>query len=177
LPRFSSGFILTVPGTVVAILTAVFLIAPRLKPTVCLENPGGRLIHVYVERNSTLADYDAEKGITVSPSDARTPGEIGHYTIQVAGFKGKDLPLYWSLYNATAGQPVSDRALRNVLAGTVRATGCGAQGGTPFWVPAITNPGLYKVNVVLKDPGGGELDFTFSDPFQVKRKLRHAAAA
>jgi hypothetical protein len=157
-----------VAGAIAAVAGLVFLFFPGLRPTThtCPEATEGQIRNVSVT-GATYADYLGQARIDSAGRSAAvlaTPGFIVDYEVTTSGYRGKPLPLRWSLVDAKTGITVDDPSLKNQLALTITPDRCTYHVGHPIWVrPHATK--RYYLELFLYDPGEIQLDSARSPSF------------
>lgn len=157
-----------VAGAIAAVAGLVFLFFPGLRPTThtCPEATEGQIRNVSVT-GARYADYLGQAQIDPAGRSAallETPGFIVDYEVSASGFRGKALPLRWSLVDAKTQTAVDDPSLKNQLALTITPDRCTYHVGHPIWVRPHSAT-RYYVELFLYDPGEIQLDSARSPSF------------
>ena len=157
-----------VAGAIAAVAGLVFLFFPGLRPTThaCPEATEGQIRDVSVTGGS-YADYLGQARIDSAGRTAAqlaTRGFILNYDVTASGFRGKTLPLRWSLVSAKTGNTVADPSLKNQLALTITPDRCTYHVGHPIWVRPH-GAQRYYVELFLYDPSEIQLDSAQSPSF------------
>jgi hypothetical protein len=157
-----------VAAAIAAVAGLVFLFFPGLRPTThtCPEETEGQIRNVSVT-GATYADYLGQARIDSAGRSAAvltTRGFIVDYEVATSGFRGKTLPLRWSLIDAKTGITVDDPSLKNQLALTITPDRCTYHVGHPMWVRPHS-AGRYYIELFLYDPGEIQLDSARSATF------------
>ena len=149
-----------VAGALAAIAGLVFLFFPGIRPTsnTCPQDKSGSIGQVDAT-GGDFADYLDQAGIG---RDGRTETELEKrgfivtYDVAATGYRGKDMPLRWSLVDARTNSLVRDPSLTNQGALTITPDACTYHVGHPIWVQPPAG-GHYYVRLYLYDNGKVEL--------------------
>ncbi len=118
---------------------------------------------VALENGVTLREYLERIG---KPTSGYSRGQLAHggvvatVSLTAVGLEGKELLLNWTLIDDASKKQVPD--FRDQPAGRIREGGL-KKGGSDFWVPAPTRPGLYWVLFELRALNGSLIDKKLSD--------------
>jgi hypothetical protein len=162
-----------VAGAVGAVLAVVFVVMPKLKPAEPCKGQERRgvLSKVVVDRSVTYGGYLRLVGGSTSgvePQRLRTRGKLIGVNIDAEGYKGKGLPIHWTVLTEP-GEPVADPELVDRLALTVTPEDCSDSGRRRVWAQDPSDPGLYKVELTLLDDDDEPLDAARSGVFRIAR--------
>lgn len=158
-----------VAGSLAAIAGLVFLFAPGLRPgsNACPQEKDGQIARV-VATGGSFADYLDQAGIGHAGRSERelaTQGFIVDYDVTTTGYRGKQLPLRWSLVDAKTNRHVSDPSLTNQQALTITPDACTYHVGHPIWVRPPAGARRYYVQLYLYDDRNVQLDSARSSSF------------
>jgi hypothetical protein len=129
----------------------------------------GRISNVKADRSVRLGAYwKLNPGSQMSASKRRlnTLGRVVHFRVDVNGYRGKQLAVWWWMLTAS-GEPVSEPTLQRQLAFTLTPHDCATGGTRDIWVELPKRRGNYQVEVQLLDPSGEQLDYARTHPFAV----------
>jgi hypothetical protein len=155
-----------VAGAIGAVLALVFVLVPSLQPK-SSEPPAekrGDIGVLKVERPVTYQAYLQRTGLPggdYGRSYLRREGVLVNFDVSITGYKSKDLPLRWSLYDAASGTQVSESkgTTLRAQADTDRAT-------WHVWAPLPQRGGTFYLLIQLFDPAGVvPLDQAQTEPF------------
>ena len=160
-----------VAGAVAAVLGVIFLALPQFKPDEpCAgQKTRGDLSDVIVDSSVTYGGYLTLQQASregVDREQLRAPGKLITAKVSADGFKGKELPLRWTVVHER-GQPVTDENLLNRLALKVKMQECSDEALSQVWARDPSVPGEYKIKLVLYNDHGGFLDQARSDVFTI----------
>jgi hypothetical protein len=102
----------------------------------------------------------------VSKERLNTMGRVVHFRVDVNGYRGKQLTVWWWMLTSE-GAPVSQPELQRQLAFGLTPHDCTTGGTRDIWVELPKRRGRYKVVVQLLDPAGEKLDDGRTKPFTV----------
>ena len=150
-----------VAGAIAAIAGLVFLFFPGIRPTsnTCPQVKEGSIGQVDV----TGANFGAYLNQAKIGHVGRTEEELAKrgfivtYEVSATGYRGKGLPLNWSLVDAQTNTLVRDPSLTNQGALTITPDSCTYHVGHPIWVQPPAG-GRYYVQLFLYDNGKVELN-------------------
>jgi hypothetical protein len=129
----------------------------------------GRISNVTADRSVRLGAYwklNPGSRMTVSKERLNAIGRVVHFRVDVNGYKGKELTLWWWMLTAN-GEPVSEPTLQRQLAFALTPHDCTTGGTRDIWAELPKRPGKFQVEVQLVDPAGEKLDFGRTKPFTV----------
>jgi hypothetical protein len=142
------GAILTVVAGVAGL---VFLFAPDVRP--CIGDSGASFEDAQVVPGVFYRDHLIREGAPYAEAH-KQPNTLGaeiRFTLKTSGYRGKDLPITWSLFHVG-----SDGILGAVVRGQDRAIGmtvrpehCGDAGGYDLFIPIPDRDRRYRVMLEL----------------------------
>jgi hypothetical protein len=143
--------------------------------TTTLACPGvseGRISKVSTDAPIRLDAYwDLHPGSrekNVSKARLRSLGRVVHFRVELNGYRGKDLTVWWWMLTPN-GAPVPEPTLRRQLAFGLTPHDCTTGGAREIWAELPKRNGRFRVEVQLVDPGGEQLDFARTKPFAVTK--------
>lgn len=133
----------------------------------CPGVSNGHISNVSAGQSLRLDDYwklnPGSRVPGVSKERLNSVGRVVHFRVDINGFRGKELGVYWWMLTAK-GKPVSQQ--RQAVGLTPHD--CRTGGTRDFWVEVPTRSGSYKVAVQLLDPAGEKLDDGSTKAFTVR---------
>jgi hypothetical protein len=155
-----------------AILALVFVIRPELQPS---TDASGSINSVAIlDSGLPLGQYCARRRVDCNQLDKnklKWPGDVISIAVETHGYAHKNLPLKWSVYNATIHQRVADLALNDQQGwpdgGYIPSKGHDSN-QLEIWVPFPAKSGEYFVLLELFPDAGARLDSKESAPFVVR---------
>lgn len=94
-------------------------------------------------------------------------GRVVHFRVDINGFRGKELGVYWWMLTA-GGEPVMQSTPQPQLAFGLTPHDCTTGGTRDIWAELPKRSGSYQVEVQLLDPAGEKLDYKRTRPFTVR---------
>jgi hypothetical protein len=153
-----------VAGAIGAVLGVVFVLLPSLKPEPPPAEKRADIGVLKVERPITYAQYLQRTGLPggdYGTSYLRRQGLFVQFDVSIVGYKGKRLPLRWSLYEADSGDEVSE-----AKGTTLRADAATDRATWHIWAPLPRRRGRFFLLIQLFDPKGVvPLDRAQTEPF------------
>jgi hypothetical protein len=102
----------------------------------------------------------------VSKSRLNSLGRVVHFRVDLNGYRGKDLTVWWWMLTPN-GAPLPEPTLRRQLAFGMTPHDCTTGGSREIWAELPERKGTFRVEIQLVDPGGEQLDFARTEPFAV----------
>jgi hypothetical protein len=130
----------------------------------------GRISNVDADKRIRLSAYwELHPGSRVAVSKERLNaiGRVVHFRVDINGYRGKQLTVWWWMLTAN-GEPVPEPALRRQLAFGLTPHDCTTGGTREIWAELPRRNGRFQVEVQLLDPGGEELDDGHTQTFVVR---------
>jgi hypothetical protein len=135
-----------------AVLGLVFLLAPSLKPDPPPTLKRASIGVLDVEQRVTYQQYLERTGLAGGDYDdsfLARPGVFVEFDLSIEGYQGVDLPLRWSLHDATGGGQVSESKST-----TLRADAPSDRATWHVWAPLPTRRGSFFLRIQLFDADG-----------------------
>ena len=136
----------------------------------CPGVSNGRVSKVSADESVRLGAYwklNPGSRASVSKERLSTIGRVVHFRVDVNGYRGKELTVWWWMLTAR-GEPVSEQALQRQLAFALTPHDCTTGGTRDIWAELPKRAGRYQVEVQLLDPAGEKLDYGRTRPFAVR---------
>jgi hypothetical protein len=105
----------------------------------------------------------------VSKARLNSLGRVIHFRVDLNGYRGKDLTVWWWMLTPN-GAPLPEPTLRRQLAFGLTPHDCTTGGSREIWAELPKRSGKFRVEVQLVDPGGEQLDFARTTPFAVNER-------
>jgi hypothetical protein len=141
-----------VASAVGAVLGIVFVLLPGLKPEPPPAAKSAALTKIALERDVSYSQYLQRVNLPPGDTDEARLARRGvfvQFNVEIVGYKGKELPLRWSLYDAQTGEQV--RASESV---TLEAEATSDSASWHFWSPLPRGRGPFYFLLQLFDEGG-----------------------
>jgi hypothetical protein len=141
-----------IAGAIGAVLGVVFVLVPSLKPDAPPLERRGDIGVLKVDRPVTYAQYLQRTGLPggdYGASYLRRQGVFVQFDVSIVGYKDKQLPLRWSLYDAESGAEVSE-----AKGTTLRAEAATDRATWHIWAPLPAGRGRFFLLIQLFDPKG-----------------------
>jgi hypothetical protein len=138
---------------------------------VCPGVSEGRISNVTADQRVRLSSYwQLNPGARASVSKQRLKalGQVVHFRVDIRGYRGKKLTVWWWTLTAN-GAPVAEPTLQRQLAFALTPNDCTTGGTRDVWTQLPNRKGRYKVEIQLLDPQGEQLDYGRTNPFVVRR--------
>jgi hypothetical protein len=159
----------TIVGLTAGVVTVLFVLAPSLKP--CFGSSAS-FIAAPVFPGVGFRDHLVRDGSTFAAA-AKEQNPVGaeiRFDFETSGYRGKELPVTWSLFQVDsrgsvgAVVPGQDRA----AAMTIAPQGCSDRGGYDLWIPIPDQRKRYRVLLELfRDKTlGRRIDLIETETFQ-----------
>jgi hypothetical protein len=159
-------------GGLTTILLLVFLVFPDKKPKAAEACPGiskGMIGNVTADQRVRLRAYwELNPGSRESVSKERLNaiGRVVHFRVDINGYRGKELTVWWWMLTAD-GEPVAEPTLRRQLAFGLTPNDCTTGGSREIWAELPKRSGRYQIEVQLFD-GDEKLDYGRTKTFVVR---------
>ncbi len=125
-----------------------------------LRSPSERLVDYLRETNQSTAGLSKLQGAE--------RGYVFNARVRLQGKPGRQLPLRWSMIDASTGESLRD-PLYTQTATIFKPSGPSHARTWPFWVPYPPRKGTYRVRATLVDEKRQPLDEAESEPFTLAR--------
>ena len=130
----------------------------------------GRISEVKADQSVRLSAYwklNPGSRANVSKQRQNAIGRVVHFRIDINGYRGRQLTVWWWMLTAN-GEPVSQPTLQRQLAFALTPHDCSTGGTRDIWVELPKRRGRYQIEVQLLDPSGEKLDYGRTRPFAVR---------
>lgn len=135
----------------------------------CPGVSNGRISKIRADQSVRLGAYwklNPGSALPVSKERLNTLGRVVHFRVDINGYRGQELTVWWWMLTANDA-PVSEPALQRQQAFGLTPHDCTTGGTRDIWVQLPKRRGKYKVEVQLLDPAGEQLDYARTNPFAV----------
>jgi hypothetical protein len=137
---------------------------------VCPGVSKGRISNVTADRRVRLGAYwelNPGSRATVSQERLNAVGRVVHFRVDINGYRGKQLTVWWWMLTAD-GEPVPEPTLRRQLAFGLTPHDCSTGGTREIWAELPKRNGKFQVEIQLVDPNGEKLDYGRTTPFVIR---------
>lgn len=142
--------------------------APTATAQSCPGVSNGHISQVRADRSVRLRAYwELNPGSEpkVSKERANAIGRVVHFRVDINGFRGKDLEVWWWMLTAN-GEPVPGQGRQLALGLTPHD--CTTGGTRQIWAELPKRDGRFQVEIQLLDPNGEQLSYGRTMPFVVR---------
>jgi len=130
----------------------------------------GRISNVKAAQRVRLSAYwELNPGSRVPASTKRlnTIGRVVHFRVDINGYRGKQLTVWWWMLTAN-GEAVAEPTLRRQLAFGLTPHDCTTGGAREIWAELPKRNGRFQVEIRLLDPNDEKLDYGLTKEFAVQ---------
>ena len=130
----------------------------------------GRISNVKADKRVRLSAYwelNPGSRMPVSKERLNAIGRVVHFRVDINGYRGKQLTVWWWMLTAN-GEPVPEPTLRRQLAFGLTPHDCTTGGTREIWAELPKRNGRFQVEIQLLDPNNEKLDYGRTAPFAVR---------
>jgi hypothetical protein len=137
----------------------------------------GRISNVKADKRVRLSAYwelNPGSRVPVSKERLNAIGRVVHFRVDINGYRGKQLTVWWWMLTAN-GEPVPEPTLRRQLAFGLTPHDCTTGGTREIWAELPKRNGRFQVEIQLLDPNDEKLDYGRTAPFAVRSPATRGA--